>query len=172
MNEIYGKTVQSMLKFRTIDLEKYGDLCIAHRRDSYARSFPDGADRFDRENGLDGSGYLGWLQERIDEYPEGCVHGWDGDTIVGQLEMRIRPDGSGYVNLYYLTPEYRGSGAGDELQAYAEAEFRRSGVTVARLSVSPTNTRAVRYYAKHSWKDLGPRPGHPEVHLFELPLGS
>ena len=36
-----------------------------------------------------------------------------------------------------------------------------------QLSVSPTNFQAVSYYKKMGWIDLGPREGHPEVHMME-----
>lgn len=38
-------------------------------------------------------------------------------------------------------------------------------VDTAQLSVSPTNARALAYYRKHHWRDLGLRPGRDDVHL-------
>ena len=38
------------------------------------------------------------------------------------------------------------------------------------MSVSPTNQQAVRFYLKNNWRDLGPRPDDPEVHLMEKEL--
>lgn len=66
-----------------------------------------GAESFDQQNGADGSGYISWLRDRLGEFPQGCVHAWDGDRIVGQLEFRKRADGTGYVNLFYLVPDVR-----------------------------------------------------------------
>ncbi len=40
----------------------------------------------------------------------------------------------------------------------------------SRLSVSPTNLQAIRFYEKMGWKDLGPRLDHPEVHWMERVL--
>ncbi len=34
----------------------------------------------------------------------------------------------------------------------------------ARLSISPTNQRALRFYVRRGWTDSGPRPDMPEVH--------
>src|SRR5688572_11753690 len=152
----------STLQFATIDLARHKDLCIAFRRDSYIVSFGD--DRiFNDENGADGSGYIEWLADRIARFPEGHVHVWRGADIIGQLEIIVSPS-SGYVNLFYLKPEERGYGHGSALHEYAVALFRRHRVRVAGLSVSPTNQRALRYYARHGWRDLGPRAGAAHVH--------
>ena len=158
------------LVFRSIDTDAHGELCVTFRRDSYACSFPDGAERFNRMEGAGGSEYLAWLRERLAELPAGCVHAWDGDRIVGQLELRLREDGTGYANLFYLIPEVRGTGRGRELHDYVVSVFRRLGVSLVRLSVSPTNTQAIAYYGKCGWRDTGPREGHPQVHLLELSI--
>jgi ribosomal protein S18 acetylase RimI-like enzyme len=150
------------LRFRTIDLERHAELCIAFRRDSYVCSFGDDR-RFEEENGPGGDGYLSWLRERIATYPVGHVHLWQGDTIAGQIEMSIREAGSAYVNLFYLAPAARGTGLGDALHAYAVELLLRERVETAHLSVSPSNARALRYYTKHGWRDLGAISQHPEV---------
>ncbi len=156
------------VRFASIELERDGDVCVRFRRDSFVVSF--GSDEgFVRESGANGELYLAWLRERIRELPDGCVHVWEGDSIVGQLELRVREESRmGYVMLFYLVPEVRGTTLGDQLHAYARSLLQRHGIRTAQLSVSPTNTRAVRYYEKHGWKDLGPRPGHENVNLMEL----
>ena len=30
--------------------------------------------------------------------------------------------------------------------------------------------RAIAYYRKHNWIDLGPRPSYPELHLMEIKI--
>jgi len=102
----------------------------------------------------------------------GHQHVWRNGTIVGQLEMIVMntPKRLGYVNLFYLVPEMRGPGLGDALHQHAVSLFRGMGVDCMRLSVSPSNGRALRYYRKHGWKDLGPRPDAPHVNLMELSL--
>jgi ribosomal protein S18 acetylase RimI-like enzyme len=157
--------------FTPIDLARHAELCIQFRRDSYRCSFPDGAQRFNQENGEDGQGYLDWLRERIAELPQGCVHVLQGQQIVGQIEMRLRQKVQmGYINLFYLIPEVRGIGLGDELQRYAVKVFQELGVDKAQLSVSPTNDQAMAYYRKHGWHDLGQRSDNPNVHLMELTI--
>ena len=158
------------LQFRTIDLGKHAGLCVEFRRDAFACSFADGAARFEAESGEHGERYLDWLRQRIAELPEGCMHAWDADRIIGQIEMRLRADGRGYINLFYLTANARGCGAGDQLHDYAVHVLRQRAVTSTRLSVNLANVRAVAYYRKHGWVDCGPRPNTPDVNTFELAI--
>ncbi|MBD2168314.1 GNAT family N-acetyltransferase [Calothrix membranacea FACHB-236] len=107
------------------------------------------------------------------EIPNSCVHVWKQEQIIGQIEMmRCRNDSSvGYVNLFYLTPEFRGLGFGQQLDEHAADFFQRLGCHSARLNVSPTNRVAMRFYLKHGWVDLGQREDDPEVHYFEKKYG-
>lgn len=156
----------STLQFHTIDLARHADVAVAFRRDSYVCSF--GSDQlFVEENGNDGRGYLEWLEARVERFPEGHVHAWRGDDIIGQIEMMIGPRG-GYINLFYLRPDARGLGFGPPLHDYALGLLQRHDVAVAGLSVSPTNARALGYYQRHGWQDTGPRPGAPHVHELSL----
>ncbi len=158
------------LTFRTIDIDQNADLCIRFRRDSFVCSF--GSDEaFVEHFGNDGDRYIQWLNQRIAELPEGCVHVWDGDSIIGQMEISIDVDRlRGYIFLFYLVPSARGGGASEHLHSYALKILRQHKVRRVQLSVSPSNSRAVAYYEKHGWRDLGPRPGHEKVHLMQLDL--
>lgn len=89
--------------------------------------------------------------------------------------MEMRPRGSppiGYVNLFYILPAVRGSGLGESLHEYALSVFANLGIKKLQLSVRPSNGRAIGFYRKHGWQDLGPRPGHDDVRLMELSLCS
>ena len=160
----------STLRFCTIDLGRHLALAIDFRRDSYVCSF--GSDAlFVEENGADARGYVEWLESRVVRYPAGHVHVWQGDEVIGQVEMIVGPS-SGYINLFYLRPEARGLGHGDALHRYAVDLLQQHQVASAGLSVSPTNQRAMKYYQRHGWRDLGPRPGAPHVHELELSIAS
>ena len=159
------------ITFATIDLSRHAELCVRFRRDTYQCSFLDGVQRFEQENGTTGKEYLDRLQKQIIKLPEGCVHVLEDGHIVGQIETRLREQpGLGYVNLFYLIPEARGRGIGDELNRYVVEVFQKLGVSKAQLSVSPNNHRALAYYRKHGWIDIGPRPGYPELHLMETTI--
>ncbi|MEM8807161.1 MAG: GNAT family N-acetyltransferase [Cyanobacteria bacterium P01_G01_bin.38] len=161
------------IAFIPIDLEQFADLCVQFRRDAMQCSFENGADRFDQESGENHEQYFIWLKERIQEFPEGCVHVVENDQIVGQIEMHLKGQQTlAYVNLVYLIPEVRGTGLGDQLHRYVEQIFEQVGIVKAQLSVSPINERAMSFYRKHGWQDMGPRPGYPEVHLMEFTVNQ
>lgn len=156
------------LAFRSIDLEAHAELCIHFRRDAFACSFADGDKRFDLESGDNSQDYINWLSKRIIACPESCVHVFDGQDIIGQIETELRgQEKLGYVYLFYLIPSRRGQGFSDQLHAYVMQLFQEVGVIRAQLSVSPTNQAAIRFYQRHGWQDLGLRPGHTDVNLME-----
>jgi len=160
------------LVFKPIDLDTHALVCVAFRRDSYICSF--GEDGFINEAGPAGVYYLKRLRLGIAKFPDGYIHIWQGDKIIGQMEMQILDEPlRGYVNLFYLVKEMRSAGISGELQDYAMSFMCRYGVQIAQLSVSPTNARALAFYRKHGWKDLGLRPGRDNVNLMECDvLGS
>lgn len=157
-----------MLEFKPINVEQDQDLCVRFRADSFVCSFGS-TDRFREEDGSGAEGYLRWLRQRITEIPNSCVHVWQGEQIIGQIEMRRWKHNSrvGYVNLFYLIPEFRGRGFGQQLDRHAANFFKQLGCESARLSVSPMNLVAMRFYLKHGWVDLGQREDAPEVHHLE-----
>ena len=119
-----------MLRFAPIDLELRSRAAVAIRADSFEVSFGS-SDEFFEEYGMTGEGYLNHLRSRMADQPGSCVHAWKGDELVGQIELR---DGretpqEGYVNLYYLMPEFRGDGLGRELDDHAMRWFCESGMT-------------------------------------------
>lgn len=166
MGSVTRRAPSERLQFRPIDVSRHAELSVEYRRDSYVCSF--GSDAlFVEENGADGSGYLEWLKARVAHFPEGHVHAWLGSEIVGQIEMVIGPT-LGYINLFYLRPDARSRGFGSQLHDYAVALLQRHGIGVAGLSVSPTNERALRYYERNGWRDLGARAGAEHVHEMQL----
>ncbi|WP_285767304.1 GNAT family N-acetyltransferase [Peribacillus sp. SI8-4] len=131
--------------FRTIDIDKDKETIVAFRKDSYVVSFGS-------EDGFgDEEAYLQRMRERVHQFPEGQVIMELDRRPIGQLELQIREhEGTeiGYVNLFYLIPEYRSQGLGKELVGYAETFFRKFGVSEYQLRVSPDNQQAVRFYTK------------------------
>jgi ribosomal protein S18 acetylase RimI-like enzyme len=146
----------------------HSKICISFCEDSFVVSFGE-AKRFHEEDGKGSDRYLEWLKAKIIKDPESVVHVWEDNKIVGQIEMgRMKEDPSfGYVSRYYLIPEKRGQGFGALLDQHAMGYFKKLGLSKVRLSVSPSNAVAISFYKKMGWVDMGPRPGHPHVHLME-----
>jgi ribosomal protein S18 acetylase RimI-like enzyme len=164
---------RARLVFAPIDLDAHASICVEFRRDSFICSF--GADRFFEEAGPEGAHYIERLRIRTAKFRDGYVHAWLADTIVGQLELQILDEPRiGYVNLFYLVEHLRGSCFSAELQEYAMRFMASHRVETVRLSVSPSNARALAYYRRYGWEDLGLRPGRDDVHLMErkVPLGA
>jgi len=156
---------QHPLTFRPIDLRADLESAVRIRRDSFVCSFGDDL-RFDEAQ------YLGFLKAKHARDPWLAVHVFQDGQLIGQMEFDAYKPAPwiGYVNLYYLAPEYRGLGLAAQLDAYAADYLRRSGFASAHLSVSPTNTRALRFYAQHGWVDAGLRPG--DVRLMHKQLAA
>jgi len=159
------------VSFRPVELPRDAERCIAFRKDSYMVSF--GTDEaFYRDNGPNGERYLDFLSQRIALDPNYVVFALEHDNLIGQIELGpYRADDTiGYVNLYYVVPEARRRGIGKQLDAYATSYLKSKGFAKARLSVSPTNVAAMTFYSRSGWRDLGPRPDAPNVHLMEKDL--
>jgi GNAT superfamily N-acetyltransferase len=159
------------LTFVPVDLDSHEDLCVRFSEDAFVESFGD-AQRFHEEDGNGSERYRVWLRNRLANDPKSAVLIWHESRIIGQVtagQWKADPT-IGYVNLYYLIPEMRGMGLSKYIESYAVTYLKSLGLKLARLSVSPINKRAIRFYEKNGWRDIGPRPGHPEVHLMEKDL--
>jgi GNAT superfamily N-acetyltransferase len=134
-----------LLLFRNIDLPRDSETIIKFRRDSYIISFGD-----ERLFG-DNVSYLKKIAERLLKFPGGLIIVEVDGEPVGQVELQIKKVENkeiGYVNLFYLIPEYRGKGYGVYLIKYTEDFFSKYDVKEYQLRVSPTNKRAIKFYEK------------------------
>lgn len=155
---------------RPIDLNEHFDVCIRFRTDSYYCSFGN-LDGIALEMGLDGRAYRERMIEKCLRLPNGNVHLFVDDEIVGQLEMRFLPDeGVAYVNLFYVAPHSRRKGLGRVLHARAVEVAQSCNASKLRLSVSQTNRRAIAFYQALEWVKVGFRPDKPDVWLMERSL--
>ena len=57
----------------------------------------------------------------------------------------------------YLKKAFRGKGYSKTLDDFAINFFKSLGINKAKLSVSPINIRAIKFYEKNGWEDKGPR---------------
>ena len=161
--------VAADFRLAPIDLARHAAECIAFRRDAYVASFgtPEG---IETEMGEGNARYLESLTARIAEVPEGNAHLWSGERIVGQTEMRLVEGDPrvGYVNLFYLLPEFRGRGLGRMLHQHAVAVFIAVGRRTLRLSVSTRNAAAIAFYRKLGWVSVGTRPNREPMEIMEF----
>jgi GNAT superfamily N-acetyltransferase len=156
------------LEFRTIDVAQHMPLCVEFSEDMFRCSFG----TTDRFHGSDGKGRIRYseaLYHNTLQDPSGFVHVWRGSEIIGQVELgRYSEDASiGFVYLFYVIPRCRGTGAAALLDDYAADYFRKREIYIANLLVSPANARAVRFYIKQGWQDLGPDERDTANHLMQ-----
>lgn len=155
-----------MISFQRVNLDESMDLCVQFREDSFEVSFP-GDETWKKH--WDKEDYRRWIVEYAAKFPDGVLHAiYDGE-IIGQLEFSYADD-TGHVNLSYLKPAVRGRGFGGALQEQVVSTLQSKGCCAATLRVSPTNERAIKFYAKHGWIDLGPDQKHPQVHVYKIEL--
>lgn len=136
------------LVFRRIDPQADAELCLAHHREACRISYGVEHSRPTAES------YLPWLRERVEMYGDGQVLAFLEDgRCVGQLEMEV-PYGLsiGYINLFYVTREFRGMGFGRMLHDYAEQYFRAWEAKEIELHVARTNTAALEFYRKLGYR--------------------
>ncbi len=72
------------------------------------------------------------------------IHVWRDSEIIGQIEFSFDsqlPE-LGYINLFYLKKEYRGTGISRAMHEYAINRLAGAACRGALLSVSKTNARA------------------------------
>jgi ribosomal protein S18 acetylase RimI-like enzyme len=137
------------LTFRRMDATLDGPSAFDNYREACVASFGSAYGCASRDH------YLNWLQKRIEGFPDGHVIASIGEHFVGQLELQI-PYGlkTGYINLFYVAPEWRRLGLGRRLHGFAEQYFRSWEATEIELDVSPTNGAAVDFYRSLGYRNL------------------
>lgn len=134
---------------RPINLNEHKELCLQFRADSYKVTYGS-TDAFYTGDNVNGEQYLSWLNSIIQQDPEQVLHVYDGDEIIGQIEMTIR-DKEGYLNLIYLVPSYRRRGIGRILHEHIVNNFIKRGIALAKLTVGEDNQPAREFYENAGW---------------------
>ena len=154
------------LEYLPINFSQNKDICLSFRRDAHRVSFGC-LDNYDPANTLQ------WYQKLLTIYPEGFVHVWLDQQIIGQLEFNAKltaPNGQagGYVYFIYLIPEYRGCGFGKQLLNYATQHLASKGCKQAALRYIEGNYRAENLYLKNGWIKQGPLKDSAQLMVKDL----
>ncbi|MBA2173731.1 GNAT family N-acetyltransferase [Halobacillus locisalis] len=128
------------MNIRLISFEKDKDKLLEFRKD--AQLVSEGT----LEN-YDFAAYLQRMRRRIETNTNGQVFIIENRKVIGQIGAELR-GGEGYVNLFYLVPEFRGRGYGRKMVAFAEDFFIKQGVRTYRLRVARSNKQALNLYKK------------------------
>lgn len=159
------------LDFKPIDLARHANTCIQFAEETELCSFGSVVG-FREADGQGAQRFIERIQVKLDNDSQSCLHVWHNGDIIGQLHLgQFLDEAIGYIHLFYVAPEWRGKGIAPQLDAYAMTHFQKRGFPLARLSVAPANTCAVRFYLSRGWMDLGPRTDKPDVHNVEKSCG-
>ncbi|MFO6422964.1 GNAT family N-acetyltransferase [Motilimonas sp. KMU-193] len=98
------------LTYAQVDLNKSLAICLGFRKDAYKVSYGHDAGYSEHET-------VEWFEYLSEHNPSGFLHVMAGDEIIGQLEFKAGLELEdarlgGYVNLFYLDPDWRGLGIG------------------------------------------------------------
>lgn len=150
-----------LLRFEPVDYAQHKQLCLQFRQDAHLVSYDD-LRYFDEEE------MFNWFQYLTQENPQGFKHVWLKDQIIGQIEFKADIDDVAeneqiyrysYVNLFYLMPEYRGLGLGQQMHDFVIDQCRQAGSEEAYLRYIPGNKQAKAFYRKNGWLFSG-EPDH------------
>ena len=96
------------------------------------------------------------------EHPGSVVRVLSGDRVVGLVELdpaRDEQSGCGWISLLYMLPEYRGRGWAIQLLGYAFWFYENHDRAAVRLHVSENNARAITFYQRSGFVQIGRDPG-------------
>ena len=97
----------------------------------------------------------------VDRAPSGLTVMEDGDQIVGFISTwQDKEAGIGYIPNISLIPGYRGRGLGRQLIQFALDQFRKSGLTHAKIE-----TLAQNDLGNHLYTSLGFREVAQQIHF-------
>ena len=145
----------------TRDLER----AVEFRRAGFIAAFGHAKD-FDGADGNGAQQYRELMLRRCNILPLMHVHMWKNKQIIGQIEAHPLKKNPlvGYVNFYFLVPEFRGTGLGQLLDDYVTEVFKNAGCTTMQLRSTPSNQRALKYYEKLGYA-VEQDPESPETML-------
>ena len=137
------------LTFLPVNIKNDLDTCIRFRKDAWVVSFGS-------EQGFSEEEAVQWFHSLSEKNPDGFLHVWHDQEIIGQLEFRsniVTSDGqkAGYANLFYLAPDYRGKGLGQVIHDYVIERFKNDQCVGAMLRYIPGNDRAENFYTLNGW---------------------
>ncbi|GJL93629.1 MAG: hypothetical protein DHS20C05_00340 [Hyphococcus sp.] len=163
------------LRFRPVRPLADANRLIRYGRDLYVESLGTDAE-FCRDYGVYGQRFPMWIAACAARDPALAVFLLKEGAPVGFAAMGVARDRqglkaptTGLVHHFYVDPSCRGQGYGGLLDDYARAKLKSAGCSFARLNVTKSNARAIRFYLAQGWRDIGAPSGSILRHM-ELAL--
>ena len=151
---LYSKRGNNMdLNYTPVNLTQELDTCLKFRKSAWDVSFGS-SDDFSEEDTIN------WFNKLAVKSPSGFFLVRYKEEIIGQVELKFsggspNEPNIGYVYLFYLIPEYRGSGVGQRIHDYTLDLLVKNGCQGAMLRYIPGNARAEKFYLRNGWFKSG-----------------
>lgn len=140
------------LTFKPLDPINDIESSLDFRLDTYIESFQTDKGFGDSVGGSFNE-YQATIISRMAQGTRRYIRAFYKDQVLGQLEYAFTsplPE-LGYINLFYLVPEWRGKGIANLLMDYLVLEMKQQQLKGILLSVSKTNQRAQAFYKKYGF---------------------
>ncbi|MBI1364620.1 MAG: GNAT family N-acetyltransferase [Alphaproteobacteria bacterium] len=159
-----------VLAFRPVDPARDAGRLIEFGRELYRESLGDER-AFHREFGLRGERFPKWIADCASLDPAFAAFLTEDAAPIGFVALGSDPREvcAGHVHHFCVAPGYRGQGFGGLLDDYARATLKAAGFSKARLNVTASNRRALRFYAAQGWRDVTARL-HARLRYMEVAL--
>lgn len=144
----------SNLRFRPMDLEERGERYLECYRDAWLKAHGNLAGFSDI--------YLKIAKKRSKKFRLSVTEAFLGDKPIGLLELSMdqdAKDGAGCIAFFYIDEQYRGKGLAVQLLGHATSVYRALGRKTLRLRVADTNERAIAFYKKYGFHQIGEEDG-------------
>lgn len=145
---LHTEVIKMGITFAKIEPSQ-SDLVARFRKDAHIVSYGN-------DQGFDKDAYINFALKGAEKFPEGFVLVLLNGKAIGQMELQIKQNGKnfGFINLFYLVPEYRGKGFSHYLNEYATNYFKENDCSYCLLRVERNNHRAIRFYEKSGFQRL------------------
>ena len=159
------------LAFRPVRPLADAAMLTSFGRDLYVESL--GRDHeFRRDYGARGQKFPLWVAACAAADPDYAALLTENGEAIGLVVLGggARNEAVGHVHHFYVVPSHRGRGFGGLLDDYARATLRSAGYMRARLNVTATNDRAIRFYLAQGWEKMRERSGAGRLVNMEVAL--
>ncbi|MDR3209367.1 MAG: GNAT family N-acetyltransferase [Oscillospiraceae bacterium] len=131
-------------QFTPLNVDEHLEFCAAAHRETYRLTF--GREIPDAYLGAE----LARMRRHFADAPDSILLASLNGAAVGLLRLERRvvygDAASGWVNCFYVAPEWRGRGLGRQLAAFAAAYFARYGIREIFLRAGEPNGAAIGFY--------------------------
>ncbi len=103
--------------------------------------------------------------------PNAFVHMHFDNNLIGQIELGVK-NAKGYINLFYLLPEFRHKGHFKIMHSKAIEILKLNNFYNIQLATAISNTRTIEIYEYYGWINIGNNTNKPGLVNFEYAIAQ